>query len=175
MFGTARRRLGYRIRREVGPSLNRVVRTFVDETERVYPTEYAATVRCPVEDLESLLSGYGFRWNPLSMFHYTELGNRTNGSWVLRNSLLADRQLHAVLVKTGPERVDVYAHEEYSWLRHPLRHAAEEDLDREVGADRMRSILREVDVECVEESVVRRKVEHLGRRVRKRLARARVV
>ncbi|MFB6140311.1 MAG: hypothetical protein ABEJ26_07730 [Halosimplex sp.] len=169
MSQRVQRRLTYRLRRAVGPTLDRTVRSVVDETLHIYPREYAATVRCEIQDLESLLSSAGFRWNPLSMYHYTEVGNRTDGSWVLRDSPLADRQLHAILIRQGPERIDVYAHDEYSWLRHPVAHAEEVDLDREGGAARMREILRDMDVECVEESKLRRKAEHVTRRVRKRV------
>ncbi|PSP69665.1 hypothetical protein BRC79_03875 [Halobacteriales archaeon QH_8_67_27] len=167
MSNDVRRRVTYRVRRSIGPFLDRAVRTVVDETYEVKPSEYAATAHCRIDDLESELSEYGFRWNPLSMYHYTQLGNRTNGSWVLRSSPLADRQLHAILVKVGPEQIHVYAHEEYSWLRHPVKHAREVDLDRAGGADRMRRILSEIAIDTAEESITRRKVKHATRQVRK--------
>jgi hypothetical protein len=167
MFDDARRRPGYRIRSAVGPWLDRAVRTVVDETYRVHPEGYAGTVRCGVEQLEAQLPNRGFRWNPVSMYHYTRLGNRTNGSWVYRESPFADRQLHAVLVKEGPERVDVYAYEEYNWRRHPLKHARDAGIDRERGAERMRSVLADLDVAYGERSYVRRKLGHLGRRCRR--------
>lgn len=174
MLGVAserRRRLGYRFRRAVGPWIDRAVRLFVEETYLVYPGGYAGTVHCDVEEIESRLSDRGFAWNPVSMYHFTPSGNPSNGSWVRRPSALADRQLHAVLVRRGPDRVDVYAHEEYSWLRHPLKHARDAGLDRDRGAERMRSVLADLDVEHSEDSYLRRKLSHLDRRVRRLLDR----
>lgn len=169
MSQSVERRLGYRVRSAVGPWLDRAVRSVVPETYRVYPSAYAGTIERPIEDLESRLSEYGFRWNPVSMYHYTPLGNQTNGSWVYRESALADRQLHAVLVRQGSERVDVYAHEEYNWHRHPLKHLRDAGIDRDRGSHRMRRVLDELDADYVEESYVRRKANHLLRRVRRRL------
>ncbi|WP_436924556.1 hypothetical protein [Halosimplex amylolyticum] len=164
------RRLGYRVRSAVGPWLDRAVRSVVPETYRVYPSAYAGTFENPIEDLESRLSEYGFRWNPVSMYHYTQLGNQTNGSWVYRESPLADRQLHAVLVRQESDRIDVYAHEEFNWRRHPLKHLQDAGIDRDRGSKRMRRVLDELDAEYVEESYVRRKASHLLRRLRRRPA-----
>ncbi|WP_436931147.1 hypothetical protein [Halosimplex halobium] len=167
MFDDAQRRAGYRLRRAVGPHLDRAVRTVVDETVRVYPEGYAGTVSGRVEVVESALSDAGFSWNPVSMYHYTPLGNRTNGSWVLRESPFADRQLHLVLVERGPERVDVYAHEENNWRRHPLRHVRDAGIDRDSGAERARSILEGLDLEHAHATYLRRKLGHLARRCRR--------
>lgn len=169
MSGDVQRRLTYRIRRAVGPWADRVARRFVSATDHVFPEEYAATVECRIEDLESRLSEYGFRWNPLSMYHRTKFGNRSNGSWVLRRGLFSDRQLHVILIKQGEARVDVYAHNEYNWLRHPIKHAEQVDLRREEGAQQALRHLDAMAVDYVRESTVRRRAVHLGRRVRKRL------
>ncbi|MFC7138256.1 hypothetical protein ACFQMA_23665 [Halosimplex aquaticum] len=170
MAQSVERRLGYRVRRAIGPWLDRAVRSVVPETYRVYPSAYAGTIERPIEDVESRLSEYGFRWNPVSMYHYTPLGNQTNGSWVYRDSPFADRQLHAVLVRQARGRIDVYAHEEYNWRRHPLKHLRDAGIDRDRGSEQMRRVLTDLDAEYVEESYVRRKVAHLRRRVRRRLA-----
>lgn len=170
MSGTVQRRLTYRIRRAVGPWVDRVARRFVGATDHVFPEEYAATVECSVADLESRLSEHGFRWNPLSMYHRAQFGNRSNGSWVLRQGLFSDRQLHVILIKQGEAQVDVYAHDEYSWLRHPIKHAEQVDMRREEGANQALRHLDAMAVDYVRESTVRRRAAHLGRRVRKRLS-----
>jgi hypothetical protein len=136
----------------------------------VYPSGYAGTAHCEIDQLESLLSDNGFSWNPVSMYHYTRLGKQTNGSWVHRSSPFADRQLHAVLVRQDSGQIDVYAHEEYNWRRHPLKHTRDAGIDRERGVERMRAVLDDLDVDYRRESYVRRKAGHLGQRARARLA-----
>jgi len=105
------------------------------------------------------------------MFHYTALGARTAGSWVFRQSPVADRQLHVVLVEARRGRVDVYAHEEYNWLRHPIKHAKGVDLDRSGGPGRARRFIESSDLPTDRESTLRRRAEHLGGRIRRRLSR----
>jgi len=161
------RRFGYRVRRAFGPALDRAMRTVTDETVRVFPSGYAGTVHCEIDRLESALSEHGFSWNPVSMYHYTRLGKQTNGSWVSRESPFADRQLHAVLVRQDAGQIDVYAHEEYNWRRHPLKHTRDEGIDRSRGTERMRSVLDDLDVAYGEQSYLRRKLGHLGRRIRR--------
>jgi len=171
MSDGVQRRLSYRLRRSFGPVLDRAMRTVTDETIRVYPSGYAGTVHTEIDRLESVLSERGFSWNPVSMYHYTRLGKQTNGSWVSRESPFADRQLHAVLVRQDAGRIDVYAHEEFNWRRHPLKHTRDAGIDRERGVERMRSVLDDLGVDYRRESYVRRKVGHLGQRARRGLAR----
>ncbi|WP_415381799.1 hypothetical protein [Halosimplex sp. TS25] len=171
MSDGVKRRLSYRLRRALGPFLDRAMRAVTDETIRVYPSGYAGTVHCEIDRLESVLSEHGFDWNPVSTYHYTRLGKQTNGSWVSRESPFADRQLHAVLVRQARGQIDVYAHEEYNWHRHPLKHTRDAGIDRERGVERMRAVLDDLDVDDRRESYVRRKVGHLGRRARAGLAR----
>ncbi|ELZ24343.1 hypothetical protein C475_13877 [Halosimplex carlsbadense 2-9-1] len=171
MSDGVQRRVSYRLRRALGPVLDRAMRTVTDETIRVYPSGYAGTVHTDIDRLESVLSEHGFSWNPVSMYHYTRLGKQTNGSWVSRESPFADRQLHAVLVRQDARQIDVYAHEENNWRRHPLKHVRDAGIDREAGSERMRAILDDLDLDYRRESYVRRKVGHLGQRVRTGLAR----
>lgn len=127
---------------------------------------YVGTVPVPIAELEATLRDAGFRWDPLSLYHYTLIGNSSDGSWTLRSSWFADRQLRVILFGRGSDRTDIYAHTEYSWIRHPIKHAAEEDIRRSEGATTMRRILEAHGVEYDRESTVTRTAVHLLDRLR---------
>lgn len=158
----------YRARHAIGPWIDRTIRAFGRANYLVRSAEYVGTVHAPVADLEARLRAGGFSWDPFSLYHRTPAGTRPNGSWALRSSPLADRQLHAVLFEQSDERVDVYAHDEHNWLRHPVAHAEQRDVRRRAGADRMRQWLEARGIGYERESVVRRKAAHLAERVRER-------
>jgi|AntDeeMinimDraft_5_1070356.scaffolds.fasta_scaffold03544_3 hypothetical protein len=74
--------------------------------------EYAGTYPSDRDAFERLLWAEGFVRNPFSRLKVREDGPEV-GSWVTRDSPLADRQLHLMLFP-GEDGVDVYAHEEIS-------------------------------------------------------------
>lgn len=74
--------------------------------------EYAGTIVASLDAVEPLLWEHGFRRNPLSRLK-TRDGAPEAGSWVYRESPLAERQLHLMLFR-GETGVDVYAHSEQS-------------------------------------------------------------
>ena len=104
--------------------------------------EYALTAHCSEDQLEELLSGLGFSRNPIASLKVRTDGNTSEGSWVWRRHPLADCQLHVVLhaLEDRDECVDVYAHWEYSWIRHPYAHYVARGYD----ADRGVAITREL-------------------------------
>ena len=155
-----------RIRDRVGPSIDRLARRVGQPEYHVHDEGYAGTVSVPLADLESRLSDAGFAWDPVSLYHRTRVGTDTDGSWVFRSSPLADRQLHVVLFAQSVDRTDVYAHEEYSWLRHPLKHARQEDIRRKRGSTEMRRWLDAQPFDYEYESRTRRRAAHVGERVR---------
>ena len=158
-----------RIRQRVGPQLDRLARAVGQPEYHVRDTGYAGTVSVPIATLESRLRDAGFAWDPVSLYHRTQAGTSTDGSWVYRPSPLADRQLHVVLFAQSPDRLDVYAHEEYSWLRHPIEHARQQDIRRERGAARMRQWLDAQPFDHEYESRIRRRAAHLAERVQQEL------
>ncbi|WP_254537240.1 hypothetical protein [Halomarina litorea] len=95
--------------------------------------EYALTAHCSEEELEAALRDIGFSRNPVAALKVRVDGNTSEGSWVWRRSLLADWQLHVVLHATDEGHVDVYAHWELSWVRHPYAHYAARAYDAERG------------------------------------------
>lgn len=170
MSGDFQRRFTHRLRRAVGPWIDRVARAVGQPVVHIRSSEYAGTAHCRIDDLEAHLSQAGFHWDPISLYHFTPLGTRADGSWVYRDSPLADRQLHAVLFAQNEDRVDVYGHYEYSWIRHPIRHALQEDIRHEEGGRRMRAHLQALDLSTEHEFVVLRKLAHLAQLIDQRIS-----
>jgi len=75
--------------------------------------EYAGSLDCSVREAELLLWEWGFIRNPLARLKTLD-GVPEAGSWVYRDSPLADRQLHVMLFARADGGTDVYAHEEAS-------------------------------------------------------------
>lgn len=75
--------------------------------------EYAGRLRMSVAECERLLWAEGFVRNPFSRVK-TRGGDPEAGSWVYRESPLAERQLHVMLFPAEDGDTDVYAHDELS-------------------------------------------------------------
>lgn len=170
MLGTdVRPTMVRRLRRRLGPAIDRVAKRVGQPEYHVRPNGYVATVSVPIAEVEEKLRDEGFSWDPLSLYHYTPVGNDSDGSWTYRTSLLADRQLHVILFERRDDRTDVYAHAEYSWLRHPLKHAEHEAIRRSHGVGAMRRVLETWDVEYVRKSIVTRTARQALTRLRDEL------
>lgn len=85
-----------------------------------------------------------------------------------RTSLLGDRQIRVVLFAHRPEQVDVYAHEEFSWLRHPLKHVQEVDIRRREVVAELRRWLAARGIDYERDSLARRTVKHTAKRATER-------
>ena len=127
------------LRRTVLPQLHYVLHGTFEGYAVSHTTEdeYVATVHCSESSIESKLEERGFSRNPISSLKVRFDGNTSEGSWVYREHLLADDQLHVVLHTEGDdeERVDVYAHWERSWIRHPYAHYVARGYDAERGVE----------------------------------------
>ena len=163
-----RRSVPRRLRHRLGPWLDRVARTIAQPTVHVHPPGYVGTVTLPIDEFEAELQADGFAWDPLSTYHYTPEGSSTDGSWVYRRSWLADRQLHVVLFAQDDEHTDVYVHDEFSWLRHPLKHVGEVDVRRDEGVEAMRRWLDDRGLAYERGTPVWRKIRHAANRFRER-------
>ncbi len=104
------------------------------------PEEYVGTLHCSEPEVEELLNSLGFTRNIVASLKVRVDGNVSDGSWVYRESLLADHQLHVILHETDTG-VETYAHWEYSSIRHPYRHYLARDYSAEKGVRMMRSVL----------------------------------
>lgn len=149
-----------RLRQRCGPLLNRFASAIGQPITHVYPEGYVGTIHRPIGDVESALSDGGFSWDPLSMYHHTPEGDEADGSWAYRSSWLADRQLHVVLFAEGDEVTEVYAHDEFNWSRHPIKHAQEIDIRRNEGSTEMRRWMDARDIEYEHDPVPLRKFRH---------------
>lgn len=75
--------------------------------------EYAGTLSLPPRAADEFLWERGFVRNPFARLKTLD-GLPEYGSWVHRESALADRQLHVMLFPAERARTHVYAHEEAS-------------------------------------------------------------
>lgn len=158
-----------RLRQRLGPSLDRLARTIGHPVTHVYPAGYVGTIHLPIEDVEAELRDGGFTWDPLSLYHYTPEGEDADGSWAYRSSWLADRQLHVVLFAEGSELTEVYAHDEFNWLRHPIKHAQEVDIRRNEGSEEVRRWIEAREFEYEHDPFALRKIRHTVTLLRERL------
>ncbi len=102
--------------------------------------EYAATLYCPEDELEEILTDQGF--SPSSALKVRYDRNTEDGSWVWRDSLTADMQLHVVShARVDSGTIDLYAHWERSSFTHPITHYRKVDYDAETGVKMLRRIL----------------------------------
>lgn len=106
------------------------------------PEEYVGTLHCSEPEAEELLSSLGFSRNLIASLKVRADGNVSDGSWVHRDSLFGDHQLHVILHETDAG-VETYAHREYSSIRHPYQHYLARDYSAEKGVEMMQSILEE--------------------------------
>ena len=160
----------YRIRQAVGPWVDRAARALGQPEYRIRHAEYAGTVHCPMDEFVSTLRAGGFSWGPISWYHQPPVGRAPDGSWTYRDGPLADRQLHVVLYAREAERIDAYAHDEYNWMRHPVKHLKQVDIRRSKGAAEMRRWLDGRGLDYDHESRLRRRATRLAVRFRERLS-----
>ncbi|WP_455447779.1 hypothetical protein [Natrinema thermotolerans] len=130
------------LRRRVLPGIHNVLDVMIGgyALSDTPPDEYVGTLCCSEPELEELLSSFGFTRNLVASLKVRVDGNVSDGSWVYRESFLADYQLHVILHQTE-SGVETYAHWEYSSVRHPYRHYLAREYDAEKGVRIMRSIL----------------------------------
>lgn len=123
------------LRRWLWPLLHGVLTTVgAYSVGYVGEAQYAGTAPLGEEELEKQLHSVGFRTNVLAALKHDGTGEWSEKSCVWRESLLADRQLHVTLFDardgTG---MDVYAHWEWSWITHPIRHVRAKGVSAEKG------------------------------------------
>ncbi|NHN59384.1 MULTISPECIES: hypothetical protein [Halorussus] len=150
----------YRVRQRVGPCLTRLARTLGQPEFRLRDTGYVGTVQQPLDEFTETLQEHGFEWDPLAWYHQPPVGAEPNGSWTYRRSLLADRQIHVILIAHSPEYIDVFAHEEYNWLRHPIKHLRQVGIEREAGSRQIRRWIESHGIAIDAKSRRRRGIAH---------------
>lgn len=132
-----------RVRRWFLPTLHRLKQPlggFAQCTQ--HPAEYVGTVQRGLEEFRTDLEAMSFAPEPIASLKVHRDGRLSAGSWVRRPSPLSRWQLHVALFRTGSQTLEVFAHREYSWIRHPYKHYTGEGWDKEAGVNRMRTLLR---------------------------------
>jgi len=140
-----------RTRELVWPNFHKLFTSFSDAYAMTQTTEdeYVATVYEQLGAFESKLPQWRFRRTPVSSLKIRFDGNISDGSWVYRESLFADEQLHVVLHEIrDKDAVDVYAHVEDSWIRHPIGHVTKRNYSAPRGVGSVRSLFEDVDIEA---------------------------
>ncbi len=150
----------YYVRQRLAPWITRLGRTLGQPEYRLQDTEYVGTVQQPLDEFTEALKEQGFEWDPLAWYHQPPVGSEPNGSWTYRRGLLADRQLHVILIAHSAKYIDVFAHEEYNWLRHPIKHLRQVGIERKAGSSEMRHWLKSHGMEVDAKSRPRRKIAH---------------
>lgn len=131
-----------RLRRRVLPTVHRIKEPFGGFAQcTMHPSEYVGTVRRDLADFRPDLREMGFSPEPIASLKVHRDGRPSAGSWVRRPSLSADWQLHVTLFTGERDAVEVFAHREYSWFRHPYKHYTAEGWDTAGGVSRMRALL----------------------------------
>ncbi len=148
----------YRVRQRIGPLTTRLGRTLGQPEYRLSDTEYVGTVQQSLGEFTETLQEHGFEWDPLAWYHQPPVWSEPNGSWTYRRTLLADRQIHVILIAHSPTYIDVFAHEEYNWLRHPIKHFWQVGNDRKAGSSKMRRWIESHGMEIDTKSRRRRQV-----------------
>ncbi|WP_255170481.1 hypothetical protein [Natrononativus amylolyticus] len=129
-------------RRRVLPTVHRIKAPLGGFAQcTMHPSEYVGTVQRELTEFRPDLEAMEFAPEPIASLKVHSDGRASAGSWVRRRSALADWQLHVTLFQDGRDAVEVFAHREYSWLRHPYKHYTAEGWDTTGGVERMRSLL----------------------------------
>jgi hypothetical protein len=71
--------------------------------------------------------------------------------------------MHVIIIAHSPEYLDVFAHEEYSWLRHPIKHLRQVGIEREAGRNKMRRWIESHGIEVDAKSRSLRRASHMAK------------
>lgn len=131
-----------RLRRRTYPVVHRVVRKVGGYAQcTMDPSEYVGTVDRTLDSFKTELRHMEFQREPIAAIKRHSDGRQSAGSWVRRQSLWADKQLHVTVFRNGGDGIDTYAHWEDSWIRHPIQHYRSHNWDTVSGVKKMRSLL----------------------------------
>lgn len=117
----------------------------------VSDTQLVCVLGTDEEVIEKELAEVGFVRNPISAYKTHPDSRESEGSWVLLaaddpcNRLDDGRQLHITLLprNDGQPGREVFAHDEYDWRKHPLKHLREEHFRARDGVQHAKHIIDE--------------------------------
>jgi len=145
------------LRRIVIPRLGIIAHALEELTGREYYVrgethvrQFVGRVPMAQEAFESVLEDESFHRNPLASLKSRQDGEIEEGSWRKINiDKQPEKQLHVVLydgskIDTAePEHTYVYAHIEYRWDVHPIKHYRGHELNAAEGVKMMKTILND--------------------------------
>lgn len=118
-------------------------------TSETHNNQFVGRVSMREEVFEEFLHDAGFDRNPISSYKHLESDpdNYEEGSW--RNTSLADdgRQLHLIFYNGNNikhaenDHVYIYAHTEYRWDEHPVKHYWGAEINGQEGVRLVKDIL----------------------------------
>lgn len=122
--------------------------------------QFVGYVEMKEGEFEEELHKMGFERNPLSYWKYIPGEGGEEGSWRKTDG---DWQLHAILFDGHPEKSDeeeagetyIYAHWEYRWDRHPLKHLRGKETSASKGVNQMRRELKLASINYYNDSTIR--------------------
>lgn len=140
------------VRRTIIPPVDAAVEEYNDAAGTDYYAEcnttdeqYVGAVSKGERQFEQDLESMGFERNPVACLKDQESTNETeDGSFRL---VQGDYQLHVVIYNRGkPDTTYVYAHWEYRWDTHPIKHYDEDEFSESKGISRMRELMDEHNI-----------------------------
>lgn len=101
--------------------------------------QFVGVVNMSEESFEAELHDMGFHRNPASYWKYIPRFGGEAGSW---RKTHGEWQLHVILFSNSDERTHIYAHWEYRWDRHPIKHVRGTGANASKGVNEMRRELK---------------------------------
>lgn len=128
-------------------------------TARTSDRQFVGRVEMNEESFEERLHEMGFERNPLAALKRLRSSEVEEGSWrKVGYDEYPNKQLH-VIIYDGSDINDaqtgytyIYAHWEYRWDTHPIKHYRGVDLSEDEGVRRMRALLNKNGImyHCIE-------------------------
>lgn len=123
--------------------------TYYENTEQ-RRKQFVGRAKMGEESFETVLHGAGYERNPVSWLKENRAGETEEGSW---RKPVGDMQVHLILYdgecipNADAGEVYLYAHWEYRWDTHPIKHLIGETVDCGEGVRRVQKMLQNQGVE----------------------------
>lgn len=121
------------------------------------PEDYVCTVTDTLHELQTALDNQGWTYNPVATEKYRTVeidGEQVEqydvASWALRDSTLAEKQLHCYVFRNEDGTLDVYAHREDNFGSDPSGHTDASDMEHGDPEGRLRDDLDAARIEYSE-------------------------
>lgn len=112
-------------------------------TAKTAPAQFVGTINLTKHETILLFKMHGFTDNPLAALKSFD-GRYEIASLAFRERLFSKHQIHIILFELDddPYTTAIFAHKEYSWVRHPIKHYKVDYISNEEGVRYVRQLLR---------------------------------